>query len=125
IATVCIDKLKPSRQPNGGSDGGATHCSRSRGPPEHGRPPGAAWHARLGENVARPDRHPRGALLPPPPNRTGPWSRRRPPHAAPSSPRRREPPLKAMIMKPGLRKGLLSAHLTVSVGWIGAVVAYL
>jgi hypothetical protein len=30
-----------------------------------------------------------------------------------------------MIMKPGLRKSVLSAHLTFSVGWIGAVVAYL
>ena len=30
-----------------------------------------------------------------------------------------------MIMKPGLRKLALSAHLTFSVGWIGTVVAYL
>jgi hypothetical protein len=30
-----------------------------------------------------------------------------------------------MIMKPGLRKLVLSVHLTFSVGWIGAVVAYL
>ena len=29
------------------------------------------------------------------------------------------------MMKPGLRKLALSAHLTFSVGWIGAVVAYL
>ncbi len=30
-----------------------------------------------------------------------------------------------MIMKPGLRKLALSAHLTFSVGWVGTVVAYL
>lgn len=30
-----------------------------------------------------------------------------------------------MMMKPGVRKLALSAHLTFSVGWIGAVVAYL
>jgi hypothetical protein len=30
-----------------------------------------------------------------------------------------------MIMKPGLRKLALSAHLTFSVGWIGTVIAYL
>src|SRR5215207_831132 len=30
-----------------------------------------------------------------------------------------------MIMMPGLRRFVLTAHLTVSVGWIGAVVAYL
>ncbi len=30
-----------------------------------------------------------------------------------------------MIMKPGLRKFALSAHLTFSIGWIGAVLAYL
>jgi hypothetical protein len=30
-----------------------------------------------------------------------------------------------MAMTPGLRKFALTAHLTVSVGWIGAVVAYL
>ena len=30
-----------------------------------------------------------------------------------------------MIMKPGLRKFALSVHLTFSVGWIGAVLAYL
>lgn len=30
-----------------------------------------------------------------------------------------------MIMRPGLRKLALSVHLTFSVGWIGAVVAYL
>ena len=30
-----------------------------------------------------------------------------------------------MIMTPGLRKFALTAHLTFSVGWIGAVVAYL
>jgi hypothetical protein len=30
-----------------------------------------------------------------------------------------------MIMKPGVRKLALSVHLTFSVGWIGAVVAYL
>jgi hypothetical protein len=30
-----------------------------------------------------------------------------------------------VIMKPGVRKFALSAHLTFSVGWIGAVVAYL
>lgn len=30
-----------------------------------------------------------------------------------------------MIMKPGFRKLVLSVHLTFSVGWIGAVVAYL
>lgn len=30
-----------------------------------------------------------------------------------------------MIMKPGLRKFTLTAHITSSVGWIGAVVAYL
>lgn len=30
-----------------------------------------------------------------------------------------------MIMKPGLRKFALVAHITSSVGWIGAVVAYL
>ncbi|MGM0883216.1 MAG: DUF2269 domain-containing protein [Bacillota bacterium] len=30
-----------------------------------------------------------------------------------------------MIMKPGLRKFALTAHITSSVGWIGAVVAYL
>lgn len=30
-----------------------------------------------------------------------------------------------MPMKSGLRRAVLSAHLTVSVGWIGAVVAYL
>ncbi|HVL86732.1 MAG TPA: DUF2269 domain-containing protein [Candidatus Thermoplasmatota archaeon] len=30
-----------------------------------------------------------------------------------------------MILPPALRKLLLSAHLTVSVGWIGAVLAYL
>lgn len=30
-----------------------------------------------------------------------------------------------MTMKPGVRKLALSAHLTFSVGWIGAVVAYL
>jgi hypothetical protein len=30
-----------------------------------------------------------------------------------------------MLMKPGLRKVALSAHLTFSVGWIGSVVAYL
>lgn len=30
-----------------------------------------------------------------------------------------------MIMKPALRKFALSVHLTLSVGWIGAVVAYL
>ena len=30
-----------------------------------------------------------------------------------------------MIMKPGLRRVALSVHLTFSVGWIGAVVAYL
>lgn len=30
-----------------------------------------------------------------------------------------------MIMKPGIRKAALSVHLTFSVGWIGAVVAYL
>jgi hypothetical protein len=31
----------------------------------------------------------------------------------------------AMTMPPGLRKFVLATHLTVSVGWIGAVVAYL
>ena len=30
-----------------------------------------------------------------------------------------------MIMAPGLRKFVLAAHLTFSIGWIGAVVAYL
>ena len=30
-----------------------------------------------------------------------------------------------MVMKAGLRRAVLSAHLTVSIGWIGAVVAYL
>jgi hypothetical protein len=30
-----------------------------------------------------------------------------------------------MIMRPGLRKLALAIHLTVSVGWLGAVVAYL
>lgn len=30
-----------------------------------------------------------------------------------------------MIMNPGLRKLVLSAHLTFSVGWIGTVIAYL
>jgi hypothetical protein len=30
-----------------------------------------------------------------------------------------------MIMRPRLRKGVLSAHLAFSVGWIGTVVAYL
>ena len=30
-----------------------------------------------------------------------------------------------MTMSPGLRKAALAAHLTVSVGWIGTVVAYL
>ena len=30
-----------------------------------------------------------------------------------------------MIMTPGVRKLVLSAHLTFSVGWIGAVIAYL
>jgi hypothetical protein len=30
-----------------------------------------------------------------------------------------------MIMSPGLRKFVLIIHLTVSVGWIGAVIAYL
>lgn len=30
-----------------------------------------------------------------------------------------------MIVKPGLRKLLLSVHLTLSVGWIGAVLVYL
>jgi hypothetical protein len=30
-----------------------------------------------------------------------------------------------MIMAPGLRKFMLTVHLTLSVGWIGAVVAYL
>lgn len=30
-----------------------------------------------------------------------------------------------MVMRPGVRKLALSAHLTFSVGWIGAVVAYL
>lgn len=30
-----------------------------------------------------------------------------------------------MIMSPGLRKFMLAVHLTVSVGWIGAVAAYL
>ena len=30
-----------------------------------------------------------------------------------------------MIMPPGLRKLVLTVHLTSSVGWIGAVVAYL
>ncbi len=30
-----------------------------------------------------------------------------------------------MTMTPGLRKFALTVHLTVSVGWIGAVVAYL
>ncbi|MDQ3962341.1 MAG: DUF2269 domain-containing protein [Actinomycetota bacterium] len=30
-----------------------------------------------------------------------------------------------MVMKPGLRKFALSVHLTFSVGWIGAVLAYL
>src|SRR3954469_7202290 len=30
-----------------------------------------------------------------------------------------------MTMAPGLRKLVLTVHLTVSVGWIGAVVAYL
>jgi small-conductance mechanosensitive channel len=30
-----------------------------------------------------------------------------------------------MTMKPGLRKLVLSAHLTFSIGWIGTVVAYL
>jgi hypothetical protein len=30
-----------------------------------------------------------------------------------------------MIMPPGLRKAVLSVHLTFSVGWIGTVVAYL
>lgn len=30
-----------------------------------------------------------------------------------------------MIMKPGLRKLVLSVHLTCSIGWIGTVVAYL
>jgi hypothetical protein len=30
-----------------------------------------------------------------------------------------------MIMKPGLRKVALSAHLTLSIGWIGTVIAYL
>jgi hypothetical protein len=31
----------------------------------------------------------------------------------------------AVVMKPGLRKFALSAHLAFSVGWIGALVAYL
>jgi hypothetical protein len=31
----------------------------------------------------------------------------------------------AMNMKPGLRKFALTAHITASVGWLGAVVAYL
>jgi hypothetical protein len=31
----------------------------------------------------------------------------------------------AVIMKPGVRKFALSAHLTFSIGWIGAVLAYL
>jgi len=30
-----------------------------------------------------------------------------------------------MLMSPGLRKLMLTVHLTVSVGWIGAVIAYL
>ncbi len=30
-----------------------------------------------------------------------------------------------MVMKPGLRKFALTAHITSSVGWLGAVVAYL
>ena len=30
-----------------------------------------------------------------------------------------------MTMRPGVRKFALTAHLTCSVGWIGAVVAYL
>ena len=29
----------------------------------------------------------------------------------------------AMIMRPGLRKFALTAHVTFSVGWLGAVVA--
>ena len=30
-----------------------------------------------------------------------------------------------MVMQAGLRRAVLSAHLTVSIGWIGAVIAYL
>lgn len=36
-----------------------------------------------------------------------------------------EQPLAPVLMKPGVRKFALSAHLTFSVGWIGAVLAYL
>src|SRR5437867_2282921 len=30
-----------------------------------------------------------------------------------------------MVLTPGLRKGVLSAHLVVSLGWLGAIVPYL
>ncbi len=52
-----------------------------------------------------------------------PLATRRPQRKAPGG--RDAVRVAAVIMPPGLRKLALTAHLTASVGWIGAVVAYL
>src|SRR5215213_3622675 len=82
----------------------------------HGRAASLPRHPALGEDGRdqRPRPGPAGRHHPPRRPCTG-W-----PHA-----HRRTRRATAMTMPPGLRKLVLTVHLTSSVGWIGAVVAYL
>src|SRR5207237_1416959 len=78
----------------------------------------APRHPALGQGVWDHRHRPAPALC-----RTAPQRQRAHPYAALQHLRPRH--ASAVIMTPGVRKLALIVHLTCSVGWIGAVVAYL
>src|SRR5205807_5507006 len=78
----------------------------------------APQHTRLGESVCDHRPGPGPAVCDPAPHRPWLWF----PHAHVDERTRRAT---AMIMSPGLRKFALTVHVTSSIGWFGAVAAFL